>query len=40
MMSAGLQFDDEASRRVEAIYMTPDVVAQRLAVLQFPAGVG
>ncbi len=34
MMSAGLQFDDEASRRVEAIYMTPDVVAQRQAVLQ------
>jgi ubiquinone/menaquinone biosynthesis C-methylase UbiE len=28
-----LQFDAEASRRVEAIYMTPDVVEQRQAVL-------
>jgi arsenite methyltransferase len=28
-----LQFDAEASRRVEATYMTPDVVAQRQAVL-------
>jgi ubiquinone/menaquinone biosynthesis C-methylase UbiE len=27
-----LQFDEEASRRVEAIYSTPDVVAQRQAV--------
>ena len=33
-MSAGLQFDEETSRRVEAIYSTPDVVAQRKAVLQ------
>lgn len=33
-MSSGLQFDEEASRRVEAIYSTPDVVAQRQAVLQ------
>ncbi len=32
-MSATLQFDDEASRRIEAIYSTPDVVAQRRAVL-------
>jgi SAM-dependent methyltransferase len=32
-MSATLQFDDEASRRIEAIYGTPDVVAQRQAVL-------
>ncbi len=32
-MSATLQFDDEASRRIEAIYSTPDVVAQRQAVL-------
>src|SRR5215471_13365684 len=29
-----LQFDEETSRRVEAIYSTPDVVAQRKAVLQ------
>ena len=33
-MSTGFQFDEEASRRVEAIYSTPDVVAQRQAVLQ------
>src|SRR5262249_37954646 len=31
-MSAMLQFDDEASRRSEATYMTPDVVEQRRAV--------
>ncbi len=28
-MSEGLQFDEEATRRLEAIYLTPDVVAQR-----------
>jgi ubiquinone/menaquinone biosynthesis C-methylase UbiE len=33
-MSTGLQFDEGASRRVEAIYSTPDVVGQRQAVLQ------
>ncbi len=33
-MSASLQFDQETSRRVEAIYSTPDVVAQREAVLR------
>lgn len=33
-MNAGLQFDEETSRRVEAIYSTPDVVAQRKVVLQ------
>ena len=27
-----MQFDDEASRRIETIYSTPDVVAQRKAV--------
>ena len=32
-MSTTLQFDDDASRRIEAIYSTPDVVAQRQAVL-------
>jgi arsenite methyltransferase len=32
-MSTGLQFDDEASQRVEAMYMTPDVVSQRHRVL-------
>jgi arsenite methyltransferase len=31
-MSSTLQFDHEASRRIEAIYSTPDVVAQRGAV--------
>ena len=34
MNSRGLMFDTEASRRVEAIYITPDVVAQRRDVLQ------
>ncbi len=33
-MSTGLQYDEEASRRVEAMYMTPDVVAQRHEVLR------
>jgi SAM-dependent methyltransferase len=33
-MSTGLQFDEEAARRLEAIYMTPDVVAQRQAILR------
>jgi SAM-dependent methyltransferase len=28
-----LRFDDEVARRVEAVYLTPDVVAQRKAVL-------
>lgn len=31
-MSSTLQFDDQASRRIEAIYSTPDIVAQRQAV--------
>jgi SAM-dependent methyltransferase len=31
-MSAMLQFDEEASRRIEATYATPDVVEQRCAV--------
>ncbi len=31
-MSPTLQFDDEASRRIETIYSTPDVIAQRQAV--------
>src|SRR5690349_11835915 len=31
-MSAMLQFDEAASRRIEATYMTPDVVEQRRAV--------
>lgn len=33
-MSEGLQYDEEASRRVEAMYMTPDVVAQSHEVLR------
>jgi arsenite methyltransferase len=31
-MSSALRFDDDASRRIEAIYSTPDVIAQRQAV--------
>ena len=31
-MSGTLQFDEEASRRSEATYLTPDVVEQRRAV--------
>ena len=33
-MSGGLQFDEETSRKVEALYRTPDVVAQRGRVLR------
>jgi arsenite methyltransferase len=33
-MSGGLQFDEETSRRVEAVYQTPDVIAQRRQVLK------
>jgi arsenite methyltransferase len=33
-MSGGLKFDEETSRRVEALYLTPDVVAQRCQVLK------
>ena len=33
-MSGGLKFDVETSRRVEALYLTPDVVAQRCQVLK------
>jgi ubiquinone/menaquinone biosynthesis C-methylase UbiE len=33
-MSSGLQFDEEISRKVESLYMTPDVVAQRRQVLR------
>jgi ubiquinone/menaquinone biosynthesis C-methylase UbiE len=33
-MSRGLKFDEETSRRVEALYLTPDVVAQRCQVLR------
>ena len=32
-MSGGLQFDEETSRKVESLYLTPDVVAQRRKVL-------
>ena len=32
--SASLTFDEEASRRVEALYKTPDVVAQRHEALR------
>jgi hypothetical protein len=33
-MSEGLQFDEETSRKVEALYLTPDVVAQRYQTLK------
>jgi ubiquinone/menaquinone biosynthesis C-methylase UbiE len=33
-MSGGLQFDEETSRRIEALYLTPEVVAQRSQVLK------
>ena len=33
-MSGGLRFDEETSRKVEALYLTPDVVAQRAQVLK------
>jgi arsenite methyltransferase len=33
-MSGGLQFDKETSRKIEALYLTPDVVAQRCQVLK------
>lgn len=33
-MSGGLRFDEETSRKVEALYLTPDVVAQRCQVLK------
>jgi len=33
-MSRGLKFDEQTSRKVEALYMTPDVVAQRCEVLK------
>jgi arsenite methyltransferase len=31
---SGIQFDEETSRKVESLYMTPDVVAQRRQVLK------
>jgi arsenite methyltransferase len=33
-MSSALQFDEEAARRIETTYLTPDVVAQWQAVLR------
>jgi ubiquinone/menaquinone biosynthesis C-methylase UbiE len=33
-MSRGLKFDEQTSRKVEALYLTPDVVAQRCEVLK------
>ena len=33
-MSGGLQFNEETSRNIEALYLTPDVVAQRCQVLK------
>jgi hypothetical protein len=28
-MSSGLQFDEQTSRKVESLYLTPNVIAQR-----------
>ena len=33
-MSGGLKFDEETSRKIEALYLTPDVVEQRCQVLK------
>src|SRR5262245_35078293 len=33
-MSTGLQFDEETSRKVDALYQTPEVIAQRRQVLK------
>lgn len=33
-MSAGAVFDDKAARKLEAIYRTPDVVAQRRSIVE------
>jgi hypothetical protein len=33
-MGGGLEFDEETSRRVEAVYLTSDVVRQRRQVLK------
>ena len=33
-MSGGSVFDDDASRKLEAAYLTPDVVAQRRETLR------
>jgi SAM-dependent methyltransferase len=33
-MSSGLKFDEETSRRVEVVYLTPEVVAQRCHLLK------
>jgi ubiquinone/menaquinone biosynthesis C-methylase UbiE len=33
-MNSGLQFDKQTSKKVEALYLTPDVVAQRCQVLK------
>lgn len=33
-MSSGIEFDQEAARRLEAVYQTPDVVEQRIRTLR------
>ena len=33
-VTGGLQFDEETSRQIESLYLTPDVVAQRCQVLK------
>ncbi len=33
-MSGGMEFDEKTSRKVESLYLTPDVIAQRCQVLK------
>ena len=33
-VTGGLQFDEETSRKIESLYLTPEVVAQRCQVLK------
>ena len=35
-MSAGLQFNEEITRKIEALYLTPDVVVQRGSSIRGP----
>ena len=35
-MSEGLQFNEETARKVEALYLTPDVVVQRGSSIRGP----
>jgi hypothetical protein len=39
-MSGVLQFDEEITRKVESVYLTPDVIAQRSHVLKASGSEG